>query len=135
VIRPPSIFADWSRDQFVLILGPVLVSVVLVALYLGGFLPVPWPALLLVVILVNLAGDVAYAMTSERGVMQGRAGLCNDVVGQQVVVETGFSRGGASCQGTVLLGAERWRAVCDRPAASGDTLSVTARRGLTLFVS
>lgn len=128
-------FTTWTRDQLVLILGPVLVSALLVALYLGGFLPVPWPALLMAVIVINLAGDVAYAMTSERGVRQGRSGLCNDVVGKQVVVETDFSRGDASCQGTVLLGAERWRAVADRPAAAGDALRVTERRGLTLHVS
>lgn len=133
--RPPSKFTDWTRDQLVLILGPVLVSVLLLALYVGGFLPVPWPALLMAVIVINLAGDVAYAMTSERGVRQGRSGLCNDVVGKRVVAESGFSRGDTSCHGTVLLGAERWRAVCARPAAAGDSLRVTERRGLTLLVS
>lgn len=128
-------FADWNRDQLVLILGPILVSALLAALYVLGFLPVPWPALLMAVILINLAGDIAFAMRSERGVRQGRSGLCNEVVGSRVIVETDFSRGNPSCQGTVLLGGERWRAVCHRPAAAGDSLTVRKRRGLTLVVS
>lgn len=127
--------ADCTRDQIVLILGPVLVSILLVALYLGGFRPVPWPALLMVVVLINLAGDVAFAMKSERGVQRGLTGLCNDVVGKRVIAESDFFRGDVSCQGTVLLGGERWRAVCDRPAAAGESLGVTERRGLTLLVS
>lgn len=134
MIRRLSIFSDWSRDQIVLILAPALASLLLVALYFGGMLAMPWPALLMLVLLINLAGDVVYAIRSERRVREGRTRLCNDPVGQRVVAEADFACGGSTCRGTVLLAGERWRAVCGRRVAGGETLAVTGRRGLTLVV-
>jgi len=132
--RARTIFGDWSRDQLVLILGPVVLSILLVVLYAGGILRIGWPALLGLVALINLAGDVAFAVKNERSLKRGSANLCNDVVGSRAVAEDSFTRAGQRYEGTVILAGERWRAVSDRQVAAGERLGVTGRRGLVLDV-
>lgn len=127
-------FRDWTWDQLLLILGPVLVSVLLVVLYAGGVAPLSWPALLVVVVLINLAGDVAYAVRNERSVKHGRAGLRNDMIGNRVTADGDFYRDGHSYRGMVLFSGERWRAVSDQRIVAGEPLNVTGRRGLVLDV-
>lgn len=133
--RPRALFGNWTRDQILLILGPVLLSFLLVGLYVGGLLSMSWPALLLVVALINLAGDVAFAVKSERQVRGGRVSLRNDIVGSRVVAEDDFTGGGETFAGRVRLAGERWRSVSDHPVAAGDALRVTGRRGLVLHVA
>lgn len=127
-------FSDWSWDQIVLIAGPVLVSLLLAALYLFDLLPIDWPALLVVIALINVAGDVLFALKSEYSVKRGRVRLCNDLVGSDAVAEGEFSGDDRPCQGTVVLAGERWRAVSDRPVHAGAAVTVTGRHGLVLNV-
>lgn len=124
----------WTWDRIILILGPVLVSGLLIALYAGGLLPLGWPALLIVVVLINLAGDIAFAVTSERSVRRGRASLCNEIVGSRAFAERGFAPAGGVYRGMVGLAGERWQAVSDRRLEAGEALRVTGRRGLVLDV-
>lgn len=133
--RPGSLFGKWTRDQVLLILGPVLLSVLLVGLNAGGVLSVDWPVLLFVVVLINLAGDVAFAVKSERQVRGGRVSLRNDIVGSRAVAEDDFTGVGRTYEGRVRLAGERWRSVSDHPVAAGDALRVTGRRGLVLHVA
>lgn len=132
--RSGSLFGNWTRDQVVLILGPILLSLLLVGLYAGGLRPVGWPTLLFVVVLINLAGDVAFAVKSERQVRSGRVSLRNDMVGRRTVAEDDFAGVGGAFEGRVRVAGERWRSVSDHPVAAGDTLRVTGRRGLVLHV-
>lgn len=133
--RLTAMFSDWTRDEIVLILGPVLLSAVLVVLYAAGLRPVAWPALLLVVVLVNLAGDIAYAARTERRVKHGSVPLRNDVVGSRAIAGESFNAAGGSYRGAVVLAGARWRAVSDRPVEAGNPLRVTGRRGLVLEVA
>lgn len=127
--------SHWTWDQVVLILGPVLLSAVLLVLYAAGLLPVEWPGLLIIVLLVNLAGDLAYALKNERGVKQGRVPLCNDIVGSRATVVADFLRDGAAFTGVVAIGGERWRAVSTHALDEGDPVEVVGRRrGLVLDV-
>lgn len=125
--------SEWSWDGIVLILGPVLVSVVLVALFTAGLLPFDWPGLLVLVALVNVAGDFVYALKNERSVKLGRVPLRNDVVGRQATVEASFA-GRSPCHGTVILAGERWRAVCNSRVDAGARVRIVGRRGLVLDV-
>lgn len=126
---------DWTWDQYLLILGPIALSILLVALYAGGLLAVGWPTLLVIVALINLAGDIVYAVRNERRVKRGDANLRNDMIGRRAVAEQAFTDAGRSYQGMVTLAGERWRAVSDRRVDAGESLSVTGRRGLVLDVS
>lgn len=125
---------DRTCGQILLIVGPVVLSGLLITLYAVGVLPLDWPALLIVVVLINLAGDIAYAVKNERSVRHGRASLCNEIVGSRAIAENGFARDGGSCRGMVVLAGERWQAVSDRRIHAGEPLRVTGRRGLVLDV-
>lgn len=128
-------FSDWAGDQVVLILGPVLVSVVLFVLYAVGLLSIGWPALLGVVLLVNLAGDVAYALKNEYSVKHRRVPLCNDLLGRRGAAESEFAVHGGGYKGTVLVSGERWQAASDTRIRAGAGVQVTDRRGLVLVVA
>lgn len=125
---------DWTWDQVILILGPVLLSVLLVALYAAGVRPVSWPALLVVVVLINFAGDIAFAIRSERKVKRGSVDLRNEVVGSRAIAEEAFTSDGRLYRGTVMLTGERWQAVSEWRVCAGDPLSVVGRHGLVLDV-
>jgi membrane protein implicated in regulation of membrane protease activity len=118
----------------VLILGPVAVSLALVVLSLAGLLPLEWPAVLLLVVLVNLAGDVAYAIGHERDLKRGRVALHNDIVGRSGVVEAGFE-GRRPDSGWVRIDGARWRAAADAAVSPGNAVVVTGRNGLVLRVA
>lgn len=126
---------QWTRDQFVLVLAPIVVSLALAGLYASGLLPVTWPLLLVLVISINLAGDVALAVQNERNLKHGRVRLRNDVVGRPAKADEAFAGAGSTRRGMVSLGGERWRAVCDSDVAAGEPLRVTGRRGLVLEVT
>jgi len=96
-------FRGLSREQIVLLLGPVAVSVVLAGLYVFGMLPIDWPGLLLAIVLVNLAGDLAYALRDERNVRRGRVSVRNAIVGCRAVAEHSFTRDGRLYRGRVLV--------------------------------
>lgn len=133
-LRLPPFPGSWTWEQILLILGPIAASIVLVALYAAGVLPLSWPALLILVVGLNLAGDVLFAIRNERKLAQGGEALCNDVVGSRAVAEEAFTRAGHRYRGTVTLAGERWRAASDRQIYPGDPLTVTGRRGLVLDV-
>jgi len=118
----------------VLLLGPVVVSVILVALYVAGLLDVDWPVLLIGIVLLNVAGDLAYALRDERRVKQGGAGLRNAITGREAVATQAFTACGGSYQGRVRLAGELWRARSARPLRVGTPVTVTGRRGLVLDV-
>lgn len=125
---------DWSRDRILLIIGPVVLSGLLIAMYAAGVLPLGWPALLMVLVVINLAGDIAYAVKNERSVRHSRASLCNEIVGSRAIAENGFARDGGFCRGMVVLAGERWQAVSNRRIHAGEPLRVKGRRGLVLDV-
>jgi len=125
----------WTWDGILLILGPILASLMLVSLYMAGSLPVSWPALLVVIVLINLAGDVVFAVRNERSLARGGANLRNDMVGCRVTAEDRFTPAGGSYRGIVFLSGERWQAACGHRAETGERLAVTGRRGLVLDVA
>lgn len=127
-------FRSWTWGQIVLTLGPVLLSVLLVALYATGERPVGWPALVFVVVFINRAGDSVFALWSGRAMKRGRARLCNDLVGSSATTGESFAGAGRSYRRTVMLAGERWRAASDRRGRAGEPLKVTGRRGLVLDV-
>lgn len=131
--KPP--FRNWTWDQVLLILGPVAVSIILVALYAAGHLPIDWPALLIMVLLVNLAGDVAFALKSERSVKHRRVTLCNEMIGRRGVTDGAFLEYGRCYEGIVMLAGERWRARSDRAVAARAPVYVVGRRGLVVEVA
>jgi len=135
VIRAEQASGQWLRDQLILVLGPIVLSLVLVGLYATGLLPVTWPELLLLVVTINLAGDVALAVLNERSLKHGRVRLRNDIVGQRALADEAFGGAGGMRQGMVSIAGERWRAVCDSDVAAGEPLRVTGRRGLVLEVA
>jgi len=129
------LFTDWTWDQALLILGPVAVSVTLAVLYAAGHLPVDWPALLVMILLVNLAGDIAFALKSERSVRNRCVTLCNDIVGRRGITDDAFLESGRCYEGTVVLAGERWRARSDRSVAARTPVTVVGRRGLVVEVA
>lgn len=130
--RPPR---GGFRDQLVLILGPWILSLVLVALYAGGLLTIGWPALLIAVVLVNLAGDVLLALRGERDIRNDSLRLCNDLRGRRVTARAAFQRQGARYRGVVMLAGERWWADSAQAVAAAESLTVTGRHGLVLEVA
>lgn len=133
-LRVPPSPGSWTWEQILLILGPVAASIVLIALYAAGNLPLGWPALLILVVGLNLAGDVVFAIRNERKLARGGEALCNDLVGSRAVAEEAFTPSGRRYTGAVTLAGERWYAASDRPVYPEDPLTVTGRRGLVLDV-
>lgn len=129
-----SFFQGWSRAQILLLLGPLAVSAVLVVLYLRGMLPFGWLGLLIAIVLVNVAGDLVYALREQRNVKQGRIRLCNEIVGRRVVAEQSFTGDGHSYRGRVTLAGESWRARSNEPVHAGARVAVADRHGLVLEV-
>lgn len=119
----------------VLVLGPMVVSVVLAAFYLSGMLPFEWPGLLLAIAVINLAGDLAYALRDERDVKQGKADLRNRIVGRRAVAEQSFAGKEGSYSGRVTLAGESWAARSVHPVDAGTPVEVSGRHGLVLEVT
>lgn len=130
-----TVFQDWSRAQVVLLLGPLVVSVVLAVFYVSGMLPFEWPGLLLAIAVVNLAGDLAYALRDEHNVRQGKIELRNAIVGQRAVAEQSFVVEGRSYSGRVTLAGESWEARSVEPVEAGTPVQVAGRHGLVLQVT
>lgn len=134
IVGVSSFFQGWSRAQVVLLLGPLAVSAVLVVFHLHGMLPFGWPGLLIAIVLVNVAGDLVYALREQRSVRQGRIRLCNEIIGRQAVAEQSFTGDGHSYRGRVTLAGESWRARGNEPFHAGARVAVAGRHGLVLEV-
>ncbi len=75
-----------------------------------------------------------FAWNNERAVANRTVDLKNEYIGTLVVVDAPFLEEKGQFRGTVHIGNESWSAISNEPILSGESVRVSGRDGLMLYV-